>query len=78
MPPSLKDSIPLTFMNRFDKRYYVRPHRERCAQVLHSSDLHHHIFFGASMMFLATGKQQYKIDAQLRILTGHQSSVRRA
>jgi hypothetical protein len=27
-----------------------------------SSDLHHHIF-GASMMFLATGKQQYKIDA---------------
>jgi hypothetical protein len=28
-----------------------------------SSDLHHHIFFGASMMFLATGKQQYKIDA---------------
>jgi hypothetical protein len=30
-----------------------------------SSDLHHHIFFGASMMFLATGKQQYKIDAHL-------------
>jgi hypothetical protein len=22
-----------------------------------SSDLHHHIFFGASMMFLAAGKQ---------------------
>jgi hypothetical protein len=64
MPPSLKDYTP-TFMNKdaltsgitYDltvkdaRKFYT------------SSDLHHHIFFGASMMFLATGKQQYKIDA---------------
>jgi hypothetical protein len=42
-----------------------------------SSDLHHHIFFASSMMFLATGKKEFRDGgAQLRSASRYACAIR--